>query len=91
MVTSGEQRRGDELGVVVEELVQTVDDVHAPGDAVEQHDPLRRREQAVGRRHAADQVVGDVAGVRDRVGEAGEHGDAVRRPRRGTRRRRRRR
>ena len=51
---AGEQRGGDELGVVVEELVQPVDDVHAAGDAVEQHDALRRpragRRPARGRR-----------------------------------------
>jgi hypothetical protein len=31
-----------ELGVVVEEVVEPVDHVHAPGDAVEQHHALRR-------------------------------------------------
>ena len=60
---AGQQAGGDELGVVVQELVQAVDDVHAAGDAVEQHDALRRRQQPVGRRHAADEVVGDAPGV----------------------------
>ena len=77
IVTPRQQAGGHELGVVVEEVVQAVDDVHAPGDAVEQHDPLGRREQAVGRRHSADQVVRHLPGVRDGLGQAGEHRDAV--------------
>ena len=72
-----QQAGGHELGVVVEEVVEPVDDVHAPGDAVEQHDPLGRGEQAVGRCEAADQVVRDLAGVGDGLGQVGEHGDAV--------------
>src|SRR6202042_1798980 len=54
-----------ELGVVVEELVQPVDDVHPAGDAVEQDDPLLVRQQAVGRRQTTDQVVRYAAGVGD--------------------------
>src|SRR6202020_3400252 len=54
-----------EFGVVVEELVQAVDDVHPAGDAVETHDPLLVRQQAAGRRQPTDQVVRYAAGVRD--------------------------
>ena len=77
MVTPAITAGRDELGVVVEELVQAVDDVHAAGDAVEQHDPLLVRQQAVGRRQAADQVVRYAAGVRDGLGERRQHRDAV--------------
>ncbi|MBP2435503.1 hypothetical protein JOF34_000089 [Microbacterium amylolyticum] len=37
----GEQTRSNELGVVIEELMETVDDVHAAGNAVKQNDTLR--------------------------------------------------
>ena len=46
-------------------------------DAVEQHHALRGRQQPVGRRQAADEVVRDVAGVGDGLGQARQHGDAV--------------
>src|SRR6202042_3333566 len=58
-----------ELGVVVEELVQSVDDVHPAGDAVEQHDPLLVGQQAVGRGQSAESGVGDAAGGGGGFGE----------------------
>src|SRR6202035_1880706 len=78
MVTTANKAARHELGVVVEELVQAVDDVHPAGDAVEQHDPLLVRQQAVGRRQPTDQVVRYAAGVRDGLGERRQHRDAVR-------------
>src|SRR6201999_2233179 len=75
---AGDQRCRHELGVVVEELVQAVDDVHPAGDAVEQHDPLFVRQQAVGGGQPTDQVVRYAAGVRDGLGERCQHRDAVR-------------
>ena len=49
IVTPASRAGGDELGVVVQELVQAVDDVHAAVDAVEQHEALLGRQEAVGR------------------------------------------
>ncbi len=75
-----EQRRGGELDVVGEELVQPVDDVHAAGDALEQHEPLSGREQSVGGGDAADQVVGHRAVGGDGGVEIGHDRDARRGP-----------
>src|SRR5690606_1282441 len=74
---AGEQAGGDELGVVVEELVEAVDDVHAAGDAVEQEHTLGGREQPVRRGDTADDAVGDGSGVCDGLGQVGQHGDPV--------------
>ena len=65
---AGEERGRGELGVVVEELVQAVDEVHPASDAVEQHRCAALREQPVGRRHPEDQRVRREAGVRDGLG-----------------------
>ncbi len=71
---AGQDRGSDQLGVVVQELGHPADDVHAAGDAIEQHDPLGRREQPVGRRETADQIFGDDAAWRIAVARSARTG-----------------
>ncbi len=74
---AGEQRGGDELRVVIEELMQAVDDVQAMGGTVQQHDALGAGEKTVGGCDSADEVIRGAARVNDGFCESREDRDAV--------------
>ncbi len=74
-------RRGRrcELGIVVEELVEPVDEVHPQSDGFE-HDPsFDGGEHAARGRDPEDEVVGDATGDGDRLLEIDAKRDPVRR------------
>ena len=67
-----------ELRVVVEELVQAIDDAHAPTHGGEHDAALQRREHAAQGGHAEDEEVRYAPGEDDRVRHVGADRDAVR-------------
>ena len=69
---------GHELGVLGEELVEAVDQAHAPRHGVEHQRPLVRREHAAGGGDAEDEGVDRVADEAQGLIEVGADRDVVR-------------
>lgn len=66
-----------ELGIVAQELVQAIHDIHSASDGIEEHDPLALREHPTRRCHPEDEVPWHESDKCQRMGKILVYGDAI--------------